>query len=400
MDRPSFFDGRGRFAGAIATCLILAALARPFPAQFKFRHGGDAVRYLSWSKLVAEKGITVFPSLLREYRTKWVGFPPPTRSFYLALIAGIMKVWRSPGDEFHPLVLVSWLSGVLSLLPIVYWLRRRAPKEVIILSLLFMASSPVPRAVAHFPLPDTLHCFLNLWVFALTAEWLAAPRRSISIWLGVTSLLMVLTRETGLFGLFGAAGMVALDWSETKKLKWEPLIAMLAGCLASLVITLFIAGGFGLLWAFIVDYVKGAMLTTGSLPFVSGPPYTYLVAFMIVSPALLMTFVAAIGPLWSRADWRAWFRPVLIATIIVLVTQSFFPKTLRYMLTVDAGFRVVCAAAVWALWQRSRRAGIALLVTLLIFDIAIHAPLFLFDQMYDPTVWDMARHLRMIPFNM
>src|SRR5260370_29345798 len=99
------------------------------PPKFVWRNGGDCVRYINWSTKVANEGFRAFPALVDEWQHRWVGFPPPTRWTYLSLIAGIMRIWPHPTDNYHPLVIISWLAGRLVLFALAPGLRRRVPPE-------------------------------------------------------------------------------------------------------------------------------------------------------------------------------------------------------------------------------------------------------------------------------
>jgi hypothetical protein len=389
---------RLRVALVLVGALGLAAVLRPFPSQFKFRHGGDAVRYLNWSTLISKEGPTVFPSLVREYRQKWIGFPPPTRMFYLGTAALLTRVWRAPGDVYHPLVLISWLSGVAVLLAVAYWMRRDFPSITIVAALLLVAAAPVPRAVSHFPLPDSLLALENVWLFALVVEEERQPRRWLPWLIGFVALLMLLTRETGLFALVAVGVYVLYRWRRTGRFAWPTAIAIVAACLVATALVVLVAGGPRPFWEFVVDDVKAATTTTGSLPFVSGPPYTYFVSFMIVMPLVMVTTIASAPVVARDAATRTAVIPIAILFGVELFIYCFFTKTLRYTIPCEIGIRMVCAVGVGLAWQRRRAFGVALLVALLAVDEGLFLPLFGFDQVYDPTVWAMARQLHMIPW--
>jgi len=394
---PSRNRRRAVRLAALVVALALAAALRPFPSQFKFRHGGDAVRYLTWSTLLAKEGVSAFPGLVREYRQKWVGFPPPTRAFYLLTAAALIRAWPSPGDAFHPIVLISWLSGVLVLLAVAYWMRDDFPDGVTGFALLLVAVGPVLRAVSHFPLPDSLLALENVWLFALLVEHQKRPRRWIPWAIGALAFLMVLTRETGMFGLVAAGVYVLVEWRRTRRFPWAPSIAVVVACVLATALIVPMAGGVGPFWAFVVEYARGATTTTGSLPFVSGPPYTYLVSFVLVMPLLVVVTTAGVVGVVRDPATRAAVVPILILFGVELAVYAVFPKTLRYTLPCEIGLRMLGAVVVWRAFRVHRVAGVLLGVALVAVDEGLFLALFGFDQVYDPTVWAIARQLRMIP---
>lgn len=392
----------GWFIGSVFMIALIGALLRPFPATFKWRHGGDCVRYLTWSKVVKERGMAAFPALVKEYRERWVGFPPPTRWSYLMMIAGVMKLWPSPADEYHPLVLISWLAGVLAIFPLALWLRRLAPWPVTLLSCLFVATSPLLRGMSHMPLPDSLHLFVALGLFACIQEALVHARPWLYACIAFFALMAVTTRETGLFTLFGAGALVVMDRQERGVWRLGPLWAMLAGCLVTVAITAGLAGGPTQLALMTYDVVHGALYTTGSKAYVSGPYYTYLVHFFMISPVVGVVSIAALRPLWHHPQLSRLARPTVTASLVMLVVFFFLPKSMRYVMVVDAGLRVLCAGAVWAVLTSLPRAkgqlvGSVLLVLFLAHDAVIHRMLWGNDQIYDPVTWSLARGLYMIP---
>lgn len=388
----SVFGDRRVFAGAVFALMLAAALLRPVPDHFKFRHGGDCVRYLTWSQKVAAEGFSAFPALVTEWHRRWVGFPPPTRWTYLAAVAGVMRLWPHPPDDYHPLVILSWLASVLCLVPLAVWLRRLADPEVTLLALLLTATSPLCRGMAMYPLPDAIQLFSTLAVVAVTAEWLAAPRRTLLVLQALFAFLLVTVRETGLLSVVAAGALVFVDGKKQR----APLYALGAGCLVALLATIPIAGGPAALITLMVTYVAGALKSTGNMPLVSGPPYRYLVDLMLVAPLVLTTALVATAPLLGRM--RALLVPVGIVTLILLVTNSFLTKSLRYIMPVEVGLRVLCAAAVWTVFKSGhKRWAIALLLALLAADEALHFVLWQGEQVYDPVTFSIARQLRMIP---
>ncbi|MFO0574805.1 MAG: hypothetical protein U1A78_12505 [Polyangia bacterium] len=417
-----------RFVGVLVVALVLAAVLRPLPPRFVFRHGGDCVRYLDWSRLVAERGLAAFPALLGEWHARWVGFPPPTRWTWLLLIAGVMRLWPfAPGpepgfvhDDYAPIVLISWLAGVLSLLPLGLWLRRLAPLWVTALALLLAATSPLLRGMSRFPLPDSLQLFNTLAVLWATSEWMVSRRRWLLVVQALFAFLLCTVRETGLLSVLTAAALAG--WQQGRPLPGgadepgeqagvEPRrdgraravwLALLAGCVLALVLTLPVVGGPGPFVNAVVTYV-GSVLRTGNLAYVSGPPYRYLVDFMIVAPAVTATALMA-APLLlvqRRAGLRELVPAVVLVTLLLLATNSALTKTLRYVMAVEVGMRVLAAAAVYALWQDGRpwprRAALALGITLVAVDQALFQALFARDQVYDPVTWSIARQLGLIP---
>lgn len=413
-------ERRGLLLVALATAIAAGAALHPFPSRFVFRYGGDCVRYLTWSRVVVQKGLYAFPLLVEEYRNKWVGFPPPTRWGWLMAVAGLMKLWPNAADEYHPIVLLSWLSGVLMVLPLFFWLRRRAPAPVVMVAMALVVTAPIGRAMGHFPVPDALHACLTIVLFALTAEWLRAPRGALLLGIAFATLVLLSTREIGAINVVGAASMVLLDWRKQGRLRKEPLWALFAGCLAMLLVTLPLAGGPKQLVLLAKDVVHAALFTSGALMYCSGPYYRYLVDFMIVSPVLTVTALCAIAPLRRRPDLRELLDHVLVPTLVVLGLFSLLSKTLRYVMVVDTGMRIIAAMAVWALATRApaapgeeaapapttpplagstrgRLLAAALLVALVAHDVAIYRPLWGKDQIYDPVTWGLTKYLKMIP---
>jgi 4-amino-4-deoxy-L-arabinose transferase-like glycosyltransferase len=394
------FSRRRDLLVAIAGAVLLAALIHPFPDRFVFRNGGDCVRYLTWSHAVANRWILAFPALVDEYRHRWVGFPPPTRWAWLMLIAVAMRAWPHAPDEYHPLVLLSWLGAVLSVAAVGYWLRRRAPAAVVVVAMVLLATSPLSRAMGHFPLPDALHTLFCILLFAFTAEWLAEPRPAMLWALGVTTLLVLATRETGIINVLGAAVLVAVEAGRRGRLRPQPLWALLGGCVAMVLITVPLAGGPLQTVRLAYDVVHAALYTSGAMMYATGPYYRYLVDFMIVSPVVVVTALVALAPL-RRGPERDLVDQVLWPTVTVLGLFSLLTKTLRYVLVVDAGLRILAAMAVVAIYRQAPRRGrwlaAALLVALVAHDLAIYRPLWGKDQIYDPVTWGLTKYLKMIP---
>ncbi len=390
---------RGRLLLGLLVVGLISLVNRPVADHFKWRHGGDCVRYITWSHVIADKGLAAFPPLVQEYRTKWIGFPPPIRWSYLLMIAGVMRAWPHPSDDYHPLVIISFIFGVLAIVPVWWWLRLRAPPAGTILAMLLVATSPMARGMSKYPLPDALQLTLGLTLFAAISEWLRAPRRSVLVAIGAITLFVLSSRESGAVVLFAATAMVVLDRLQTGTLRWPPLWAMFIGCVLMLLISAALSGGVGQLFGLAFDVVHGA-INTGNGAFVGGPYYRYLADLMMVSPAVMVTAAISTGWLRRQPDLKPIVDQVLVATLVSLLFLSALPKTLRYVLVVDAGLRIICGLTVWALYReggRRRVLGIIVFITLIAHDEVLHALLFARDQVYDPVQWSVAKQLRMIP---
>ncbi len=110
--------------------------------------------------------------------------------------------------------------------------------------------------------------------------------------------------------------------------------------------------------------------------------------------------LTAIAPLRRESDLRPSVDQVGIVSLTACGLYSLLPKTLRYVLVVDAGMRIVAALAVFALFRRGgklRLYGVALFLLLLTFDEVLYASLWGNDQIYDALTFSMSRQLRMIP---
>jgi hypothetical protein len=389
-----------RFILAVLACVLLAALLRPFPAQFKFRHGGDCVRYLTWSHALYDKGVQSYPDLVVEYRQRWVGFCSPLRWAWLLAIDGVMHLWKAPADEYHPMVLLSWLGGVLALVPLAVWLRRLVRPELTLLALLLVATSPVARAMSHFPLPDSLNSFFCLWLLALAGERLAAPKR----WhLGALATLVVLvaaTRETSVLIVVAVAAVFFARRLAGERVDRSAIWALFVGGVVWVLLSMMLAGGPTALALFTYDVVRG-VIHTGNSAFIGGPYYRYFVDFMIVSPVVVITVIASVGALLRTRELHPLLIQVGTVTLIVLALFCPLAKTLRYVLVVDVGLRALSVGAVWILYAHVRRRGrllaAALVICLFAHDEFVFQRLWANDNVYDAVTWEIARGLGMIP---
>lgn len=408
VERIGWATLRQRSALLVGIAVLLAALLRPVPSFFLHRNGGDCVRYRDWSRLVVKEGMPAFPMLMNEWKQKWVGFPPPTRWTWLAMIAGLMKIWPSGHDEYQPIVLLAWLGGVLALVPLGLWLRRLVQPEVVALALGLVALSPLLRGMSKYPLPDSLQMSSTMWLVYLTSEWAHAPRRWLLWAQGAAAFLLITVRETGLLSIVAAMALAlyyarrpteAMAARATRTRLW-PIAAMLGGCVVAAASTVVVCGGWETLWSLVVVYV-GALVKTGNIAFVSGPPYRYLVDFVIVAPLVVVLAVAGLTRMLGQERWRALTAPLGLVLGVLFSTNAFLPKTLRYVLAVDVLLRVLVAALLYDVYveggRRARRVAIGLGIAVVLVDEALWYKLWAFDQVYDPVTWSLARQLQMIP---
>ncbi len=386
------------FALALTLLIGLAALLRAFPDEFKFRNGGDAVRAMEWSGMVKDRGLSVYPELAQLYIKKWVGFSTPTRWGWIGLCALARTLFPHTRDVYTPMVALAWLSGVLCLLPLAWWLRGKIPDGALLLSLLLCATGPIERGWSHFPMPDSLCLLMTLAFFAALASYLERPSTWTLLLIAFFSAANIAIKETSvIFGVAGVA-LVILEHRRSKVFHWKAALAISLGGVITALVTLLLVGGGATLWTLTKLSLHGAVQSSGAMPYVSGPYFTYLVALMVVSPALMVVALGSYPTVLRATPYSDAMIQVALVTVVSWLLFSCFTFTLRYVMFVDVGLRVVAACAVWRLWADSRKWVALVTLGLLVgHDLALHAAFYGRDQIYDPSIWAMTRQLRMIP---
>lgn len=390
-----------RFAIVVTIAVVLAYLLRPMPDTFVHKNGGDCVRTLTWTGKLMAAGLSAYPSLIEEYNQRWVGFSTPLRYAWMTSIVAVGHVWGKPTDAYHPMLFLSRLGGALLLVPLAFWLRRITSMRVTLLALGLCAMSPLLRGMSRVPLPDSFHMLFVAGACAIPGVLRDATGRRRAWWLCLLALDVVWllgTRETGVLVMAVVLFLPTLEsgWNPRADL---PLFgALAAGGLLSLGLWMLCAGGAGAFFHHLAIYLKGAA-STGNMAYVSGAYYRYFVDFAIVDPWIVAIALMAIIPLWTSTH-RPVVRIVGTSTLAMLSLFSLLTKSLRYVLMVDVGMRVLVAAGLVLLASDPKRRRQAVLAFLVVLghDIGLYLALYHRQQSYDPTTYSIARTLGFIPW--
>lgn len=167
--RESSMNWRGWFVlcGVVAWTVILVRLTRPNLADVPNGAGPDERSYLHYARQIAERGLSGYPELFREY----VGhiahaqyYPTPLR--FTTIVLDAVFVWFL-GPTFSSLQQVSLVAFLVLLLCVFFCFRQAIGNRAALLTVLLVSASPLGLGMARRALADSLVATLmvaSLWL--------------------------------------------------------------------------------------------------------------------------------------------------------------------------------------------------------------------------------------------
>ncbi|MEQ1859643.1 MAG: phospholipid carrier-dependent glycosyltransferase [Chthoniobacteraceae bacterium] len=390
------------------------------PREQDRRKGVDEAHYERYINALDQTGVLGWPSVhagyIEEQKRQPHAFLPPTRVLFL----GSAKIVHALGvSALESIRVVSCAAGIAMLLiGTAFAWRNGGPGAALGVGAL-LACAPLLIHLSHRALIDgffALWATVALWGFwesvrapnpvaaplcgAPTAQSaVATPHRGWLALYGVGLAAMVLTKENAAFAFIALVAIIALNrWLKVGSITREFLVVTVVAPALGAAVLIVAAGGIGpLLEAYRLNVEKSVILpyaiATGD-----GPWHRYLLDFILVSPAVTLLAVAAIGATpWTDPAKRC---------LVVFLLVSYAVMQVRYGMNMRYG-------AMWALpmcWLaftllgtlaarfagRWRTPALALAVAIVCaLELHSYRTLFVVGKIYDPVAGALTQPLKM-----
>lgn len=384
---------RPRDAALLALLLLVGGWLRFHPWHVP-KPVGDENVYASYVEWTQHNGLWSYPDLVEEYLAHQEGqtdsLLPPTR---LSLVASGFLVSTLTGwSAIDSLRFVTRCASVL-LLGLVWLLgwHLRGPLWAHGATLL-LAVSPLQLHSARIAFVDLSLALATTFALLCVVFFHLGRVRAAAIGLVFALPALVLTKESAVISL-GALGLI-LSW-----LAWQADPAarrtLLLGCLGGALLTAtLVAIFFGSLDRFAKAVSLLAAQTRQSpysITHQSGPWLRYLLDYLLISPVVLLGFLAVVGRVWREGGEAGRMLLVFLALSVLpmaLLGQS--GLNLRFALPWDPVIRLVLAAGLAS--AAPARAGL-FLVLLAAADLAHYLVYFTDGRLYDPVTFTLLRSL-------
>lgn len=391
-----FVDKYGHYLAAIVIVLTGLLVSCNFPADVAYHRGADEGKYYQQGKVLLASGTAGFHQIAESFilTPGLHDTPHPLRIGSMVMSA----VFIGFHDSYSMLSLLS-LSSFLLLLTCVYlvmvtWLGK-APA---LLTLLFLAVSPIELGMARCALMDSLaltSCALSFFAFVLMLE---TGRLRVMIVFILLFVFAIEVKETAIL-LLPFYGMVLLYLKLNRQipLNWYFISAsLICPVIISGLVYLSVYG-----WTQTVDIIKIIQEPSAySSLYGQGPWYRYLMDYMMMSPYTCLLAIGFLGALCVSGTKD--FRVVLLVLLAVylLFIYSFLSKNLRYCLLLDLPLRFFAASMFLLIFNKAFKYRSFLLMGLfflICFDVRQFYYYFIVNQLYDPISYNLLAINHIIP---
>lgn len=400
-DRLAAF--RSPFAFALLLILGLGIWLRLPTDAHRERKGFDEAHYERYVASLDKVGLTGWPGLIEAYiaeqNAQQLAFLPPTRVLFLASAYGWRAVTGAPPIE--AIRNASCAAGIALLLVGTAMAGRIGGRRAALGVGALLATSPLLVHLAHRALIDGFFAFwatLALWGFW---ESLRHPDRR--GWLAIYAAgvaAMVLTKENAAFAYTALFALLVLNrWIKVGQVTRELLVVTLVAPLLGAALLVLFAGGLGpLLEAYRLNVAKSMVLpyahATGD-----GLWHRYLLDFLLVSPAVTLLAVAALGGTpWNDPAKR--YLAVFVAVSYALMAQVRYGMNMRYgamwelpLCWLAYALLAALAGRCAARWRDPVLAAAVALVCA--SELTQYYRIFVRGGIYDPVAGSMIQTLRM-----
>lgn len=394
LTRPSALSWRD--AAILGLLLLLGCGLRLHQTAYRAPMGDENlyVAYLNWTK---QYGFLAYPDLvdgfLNGQREAKEPMLPPTRVVFVAVGRALEAVTGWPAIE--ALRSVSRLSSMVLLLSI-WWLAYllRGP-TLAHLSLLLLTVSPLQLHSIHFAFVDAVFALAVSLGLICVALLQTGRVRLGSISLALALPLIVLTKESAVFALPALALMLIWPW---RQLNGSERRQVIFGLVVGAVLTALVVGIF---FGSALDFLSAVLLlaakTKGSqysATYQNGPWFRYILDYLLVSPVILLGFVACAARVGREMAPAG--RMLLVFLGVTLVPMSMLEAgfNLRFALMWDPVVRIVLAGGIllnFADDAAGRRRAFLAAALLAAADLCQYCLYFSDGLLYDPVTLALLR---------
>lgn len=303
----------------------------------------DESYYCQYASLVVHKGEKAFHGLVSWYASSDEArmHPAPVRVGYILLSALLFKLFGV--ESFSILGWVSTISFILFLYVCFYYARKHFDLDTALLTVLFLASSPLMLGLSRRALVDSpvnLLWGLAVWLFL---DVLSKPNRFSYTCFLMTLFIAITFKETSLILIpfFVMAGIIGRRKGAAIKTFqiWGIIICPL------IFIFLFygwIYGGAGALKVAVMALAKTHFSSHYPNPYAiyycSGPWFRYLLDFLLLTPIVTLLFIGYVGYLYVHRmalDFKKMYFMLYFVYVYGILSSLAHSKVVRFVVNLE-----------------------------------------------------------------
>ena len=311
--------------------------------------GFDEELYREYVDELSSKGLRHYPDIVIGYIEKQLKLPgsilPPVRFLYIFAGYAWHSVFRA--DALSSLRDVASFFSILTLgLAAIFAWRVRPAGECVALTAL-VAFAPTQVHMSQHALVDGFFSFWALLTLWMLWENLQAPRKW--GWLAgyaVSLALLVLTKENSFFVWVGVVVvLIANRWLRYGTVTRELLLATVLGPLFGIVILVFLAGGFDVLFGTYRLLVSKNYQLPYAIKTGDGPWTRYLLDLLLVSPVVLLLAIGAVSRITREKRFELFLLMFIGGTYLIMCNVK-YGMNLRYANMWDVPLRFLALSTI------------------------------------------------------
>jgi len=322
--------------------IILFLSLHPLPGSF-FGPKADEGYYYKYSSLVLHKGQPAFGELISWYASSNEArlHPAPVRVGYILLCAFLFKFSHHPSIAI--LAFISTISFFLFLYVCFYYVRKYFDLDKALLTVLFLASSPLMMGLSRRALVDSpanLLWGLTVWLFL---DVLLKPRRSSYICFLITLIVAITFKEASLILIpfFVMAGIVGRRHGAA--ISVPQIFGIMIYPIAFLVLFYgWIYGGVGVFKSAFMAIAKTHFAhdhaSRYAVDYCSGPWFRYLLDFLLITPIVTLLFIGYTGYLCVQRKALDFIKTYLLLYFVYVygvLSSLAHSKVVRYVVNLE-----------------------------------------------------------------
>jgi 4-amino-4-deoxy-L-arabinose transferase-like glycosyltransferase len=361
-----------------------------------YREGVDEGFYVRYGAYMATEEGASIRALSNEYirNSKWQLFPNPLRAGHILLSGWWMKMLHR--SDFIALSRMSCFFSIL-LLFLGYWFARRLfDKQVALLALILLASSPIALAMGRRALQDSVVAFFLIASLYIFYEAVNTKKSIYAVLLVPILYMSIMVKETSI--LLAVFFVVYLLYDRTFVRKDFNVFPLLAAIILAVLLTdisyLVITGSLSKFIQLLRIILLSPETNRYAIKYQSGSLTRYLYDFLLISPlTLIASGIFCAAYCMDRKIRSEGARYLLWFFTVLYILFSFFSKNIRYVIALDFPIRIFAVLAVWTACSKFGRPKVAValcaVLTMAVIDVIFFRHIFIICKVYDPVTYQL-----------
>ena len=403
-----------KFHYLIITCFIVFSIISVYiciPGEDNFYKSADEGYYFRFASIIAEKGISQFPFLIKYYTDNDMAYlyPIPSRVGHVLLTASWFKLF---GTSFVSLAKFSFFCYLLFVLACFYFSRKFFDRSISYPFALLLSSSPLVMAMGKRALSDSnfnLFCALSIWTFM---DFLITNKRNkFFVFLVIYSFCITVKESSLVLLVFFIVFFLLHKYYYKNAISnlyifCIMFIPLFIGGVSYVILFGGLANFVDLIKAFVDTHFGSDKLNPYAVLFSAGPWYRYIIDYLLLNPVGTLLFIGYCGYfLVSRKwEWKIVYFLLYFVIFFAILSSLKYGKVVRLIINLDMVIHLFSIFMLYSIFRHDnskKQTQIVFISVLVIFLINYITFLYLFYQLniYTPISYWLLIARKLIPYN-